>query len=94
MPDVASDMICAAVRIGIGIRGLQLGKGMGLPSSRTSTIAILEGGVEASRLEDVWERRIWERSVEERRGRVAIVWVVILRINGPWRIQREGRCWW
>jgi hypothetical protein len=36
-------------------------------------MAIFEGGVEASRLEDVWVRRIWERSVEERRGRVAIV---------------------
>lgn len=50
-------------------------------SSRTSTIAIFEGGVEASRFEEVFERRICESSVEERRGSVATVCIAILRIR-------------
>lgn len=49
-----------------------------LPSSRTSTIAILDGGVAASRFEEEWDRIISDREVEERRGRVATVCVDIL----------------
>lgn len=54
---------------------------LGIPLSRTSTIAIFEGGVEASRFEEVFERRICESSVEERRGSVATVCIAILRIR-------------
>jgi hypothetical protein len=45
-------------------------------------MAMWEGAVGASRFEDeeAEARMIWEREVEERRGRVAIVWEVILRI--------------
>jgi hypothetical protein len=42
-------------------------------------------------LEDVWERRSCERSVEERRGRVATVWVAILRIYPLWKLKQTGR---
>jgi hypothetical protein len=69
MSDVASDVIWSCQCGPLECRRWNLG----IPSSRTSMMAIFEGGVEASRLEDVWVRRIWERSVEERRGRVAIV---------------------
>lgn len=80
--DVAADVVCEVV--GVSTRkaiGGERDRG-GIPSSRTSTIAILEGGVEASRFEEVEERRMRESSVEERRGSVATVWVAILRING------------
>ena len=55
-----------------------------LPSSRTSTTAILLAGVLSSRLLDgcVCPRSILERSVAESRGSVATVWDAILRING------------
>jgi hypothetical protein len=50
----------------------------GLPSSRTSMMAIEEGAVAASRLEDVlWARRMAERAEADMRGRVAIVRVDI-----------------
>lgn len=41
-------------------------------------IAILDGGVEASMFEEDWERIILERSVEERRGRLATECIDIL----------------
>jgi hypothetical protein len=44
---------------------------------------MVDGGVIASRFEEeaVSRRRIWERSVDESRGRVATVCVDILRID-------------
>jgi hypothetical protein len=44
---------------------------------------MVDGGVMASRFEEeaVSRRRIWERSVDDSRGRVATVCVDILRIN-------------
>lgn len=50
------------------------------PSSRTSTIAIFEGGVDASRFEEVCDSRISDSEEEESRGRLAIVCIDILRI--------------
>jgi hypothetical protein len=61
-----------------------------IPSSRTSTIAIFEGGVEVSRFEEAVERRICESSVEERRGSVATVCIAILRINALWSFTGRG----
>jgi hypothetical protein len=54
-----------------------------VPSSRTSTIAIFEAVAGASRFEEVADcaSRSSESAVEERRGRVATVWVDILRIR-------------
>jgi len=53
-----------------------------LPSSRTSMMAIFGDAIDGeSRLEDEVAKSIWERSVEERRGRVAIVCFVILSIQ-------------
>lgn len=63
---------------------------MGVPSSRTSMIAIFDGGVEASRFELLWERRICESSVEDRRGSVATVCIAILRINALWSFSQSS----
>lgn len=49
-----------------------------IPSSRTSIIAILDGGVCASRLEEDDSRITLESSVAVKRGSDAIVWVDIL----------------
>lgn len=54
-----------------------------VPSSRTSIIAIFEAVAGASRFEDTLDsaRSSSERAVEERLGRVAMLWVDILRIR-------------
>lgn len=54
-------------------------RGIFLPSSRTSTIAISDGVTWASRFDEAFARIAWESSVEEMRGRLAIVWEDILR---------------
>lgn len=46
-------------------------------SSRTSIMAMWDGGVEASRLAVEWASRISESALGERRGRAAIVMVDI-----------------
>jgi hypothetical protein len=43
-------------------------------------MAILDGGVEASTFEETFERRIWDKEVEESRGKFATVCVAILRM--------------
>jgi hypothetical protein len=75
--DVAADVVWRCQRVA----ELDDGERLDIPSSRTSTIAIFDGGVEASRFEEVLERRICESSVEERRGSVATVCIAILRMR-------------
>lgn len=83
--DVAAYVVWGT-RIVLSVRGVLVSGGRerkrGVPWSRTSMMAIFEGGVGASRFEEVLERMISERAVGERRGRVAMVWVDILRM---WR---------
>jgi hypothetical protein len=82
-PPMWSEGVSASLRIAEDkqMAELDYGERLDIPSSRTSTIAIFEGGVEASRFEEVLERRICESSVEERRGSVATVCIAILRIR-------------
>jgi hypothetical protein len=51
-----------------------------IPSSRTSIIAIVGGGVEASRFEELCARSSSERDAAERRGRLATVCIDILKV--------------
>lgn len=60
-----------------------------IPSSRTSIIARFCGAEGASRFEEACERRISERAFEDKRGRVPIVMVDILRI---WCCRCRCRC--
>jgi len=59
------------------------------PSSRTSMMAMLDGGGEESTFEEDWERIILERSVEERRGRLATECIDIVGMRVDW----EGGCY-
>lgn len=51
-------------------------------------MAMLDGGVGESTFEEDWERIILERSVEERRGRLATECMDILGMRVDW----EGGC--